>query len=273
MNTAQSPEFRNEEKFHKPYCVYLEPKFSLLHYHRHIEFIFVTENELKLEIEGKEKILHVGDCAFIFPYVLHSYKVEGHPKRFCATLEPEQLGELGEIMLKFRPKTAFISARAVKKAIPDIQRLMDTLVMNYCRSEDPVLYARQLSYITHIFSSLIDVTGLEKVSNKHSIISDAVKLCCDNFMHESFDSDVLADKLNISVSRLRQVFDENMGMSFKKYISSLRINHAQSLLCNTSLSVADIASSCGYGSIRTFNREFSAVCDMTPTKFREEWNN
>lgn len=268
MNSV-APEFRSKEKFNKPWCGYVPPKFSPVHYHRHIEFLIVTEGELKLEIEGKTKILKVGDCAFIFPYVLHSYKVEGNPVRFCATLEPECLGEFGEIMLNYRPKTPFISARAVKRAIPDIQRLMDLLVIQYCRAADPVLNLQQLSTLIMIFSRIIDVTGLIKASNKHNLYSDAVKLCCDNFDHENFDTDLLAEKLNISVSRIRQIFSENMEMSPKKYISLLRIDHARSLLNNTSLTISSISENCGYGSIRTFNREFSAVCGMSPSQYRD----
>jgi len=270
MNSV-SPEFRSKEKFNKPWCGYVPPKFSPVHYHRHIEFLIVTEGELKLEIEGKTKILKVGDCAFIFPYVLHSYKVEGDPVRFCATMEPECLGEFGKIMLNYHPKTPFISGKAVKKAIPDIQRLMDLLVIEYSRASDPVLNMQQLSYLIHIFSAIIGITGLTKISSKHSLYSDSVKLCCDNFTHEDFDAEKLAEILNISVSRLRQVFSENMGSSVKKYISSLRINNAQSLLTGTSLSISDIAYNCGYGSIRTFNREFAISCGMTPSKYRQEY--
>lgn len=263
------PEFRNNEKYLKPYCSYIEPMFSPVHYHRHIEFLIVTKGELKLEIEGKTKILSVGDCAFIFPYVLHSYKVEGNPERFLAILEPECLGDLGEIMLKYRPKTSFIAGNALKRALPDIQSLTDFLSLNYCRSDDPITRARQHSCLVQIFSTLISLVGLKKITGNHTLYSDAVKICCENFTDESFDTDMLSEKLNISVSRIRQIFSENMEMSPKKYISLLRVEYAQSLLTNTSLPISIVSDSCGYGSIRTFNREFSSVCGMSPSKFRE----
>jgi len=269
MNSV-APEFRNEEKFNRLWCGYVPPKFSPVHYHRHIEFLIVTEGELKLEIEGRTKILKVGDCAFIFPYVLHSYKVEGNPVRFCATMEPECLGEFGKIMLDYHPKTPFISGKALKKAIPDIQRLMDLLVIEYGRATDPAYNMQQLSHLIHIFSTIIGITGLVKASNKHSLYNDAIKLCCESFAHEGFDTKILAEKLNISESRLRQIFSENMQISPKKYISLLRIEHAQSMLTNTSLPITELSGHCGYGSIRTFNREFASVCGISPSRFREK---
>lgn len=263
------PEFRSKEKFDRPYCAYVSPLFSPVHYHRHIEFLIVTEGELKVEIDGKTKTLGIGDCAFMFPYVLHSYKVEGTPVRFIATLEPECIGDLGNIMLKYKPKSPFIAANALKRVLPDINILMDFLVKDYCRSSNPVVTARQMSYLTHIFSTLIGLVGLNKSEANHTMYSDAVKICCDSFTDESFNVDVLSEKLNLSTSRIRQIFSENMGISPKKYISLLRIEHARSMIINTSLPISLISDNCGYSSIRTFNREFSAACGVSPTVFRE----
>ena len=62
---------------------------------------------------------------------------------------------------------------------------------------------------------------------------------------------------------------ESIGNSVKRYIDSLRVNDAKTLLLTTSASVESIAYEVGYDCPRTFFRVFKAHTGTTPTAFRE----
>ena len=58
-----------------------------------------------------------------------------------------------------------------------------------------------------------------------------------------------------------------IGISAIEYINRLRIEKAQNMLRKTTMSVTDIALSCGYKNISNFNRIFKSRFEITPALY------
>ena len=65
-----------------------------------------------------------------------------------------------------------------------------------------------------------------------------------------------------------QLYNSKLGMNFNNYLNSIRINHACDLLNESNKKIADISEETGFGSIRSFNRAFKSVMNMTPAEYR-----
>lgn len=78
----------------------------------------------------------------------------------------------------------------------------------------------------------------------------------------------LAEKYNISESRLSTRLRENLGMSFSKYLTSQRVQRAKELLVDDRLSVEQIAQMVGYRDYFYFIRIFKKVTGVTPSVYR-----
>lgn len=78
----------------------------------------------------------------------------------------------------------------------------------------------------------------------------------------------LAEKYNISESRLSTSLRENLGMSFSKYLTSQRVQRAKELLVDDRLSVEQIAQMVGYRDYFYFIRVFKKVTGVTPSVYR-----
>jgi two-component system response regulator YesN len=73
----------------------------------------------------------------------------------------------------------------------------------------------------------------------------------------------------LSVSRALHLFRRETGMSLSSYITRLRIDYACHLLKNTSRSMADIASECGFFDQSHFTKTFKAEEGIPPLRYRK----
>ncbi|MCP4132997.1 MAG: protein kinase [bacterium] len=93
------------------------------------------------------------------------------------------------------------------------------------------------------------------------------------YIDENYASDIsregLAASLDISPNHLGKFFKIFTGKKIGEYINELRVNEAAKLLRETDTNIIDIAYTVGFESLRTFNRAFLKIKDVTPKEFRE----
>lgn len=108
---------------------------------------------------------------------------------------------------------------------------------------------------------------LDIQSNKH-----VIKLACE-ILHEDLGNGsaltTIAEKVNMNSSAFSRLFHQEMGCSFKKYVTSVKINKAKKLLLESNFKVQHIAENLGYVSTSHFVQVFSKNTGMTPGAFRE----
>lgn len=80
----------------------------------------------------------------------------------------------------------------------------------------------------------------------------------------------VADHFGISIDKLSRSFSQSVGMGVLQYIHKIRIESACNILLNNqTLSIAEVATKVGYGSVLTFSRAFKARYSMTPGEYRK----
>lgn len=80
-----------------------------------------------------------------------------------------------------------------------------------------------------------------------------------------------ASLLNISTVYLNEVVKKVTGMSTALYIKGEVVLQAKRLLCNTTLSVKQIADRLGFNDEAYFSRLFSKATDISPMAFRQKY--
>jgi transcriptional regulator GlxA family with amidase domain len=84
--------------------------------------------------------------------------------------------------------------------------------------------------------------------------------------------DELAQAVGLARSTLAQRFREIMGESPMRYLAGWRMQVAQHLLRQTSLSMIEVAEQTGYESEAAFSRAFKRYCGQPPAMWRmESW--
>ena len=99
-------------------------------------------------------------------------------------------------------------------------------------------------------------------------VQTAIHLMKMNLQTEILFDD-LARSLNISPSRLRCLFKNQVGVSPSQYLKSLKMQKAKELAETTFLNAKQIMSLLGINDQSHFARDFKRVHGMTITKYRE----
>jgi AraC-like DNA-binding protein len=90
----------------------------------------------------------------------------------------------------------------------------------------------------------------------------------DRHAREHIPLEDAARVAHVSPSRIRHVFKDVTGISFKEYVTHVRVAEAKRLLLSTDLSVAQVASAVSYSNLHQFYKVFYRQCAMSPAEYR-----
>ena len=260
----------------KATCHFSKQLMSPLHLHRHLEFVCILEGRVKFTINGETRILSNGDSALITPYTTHSYHpIDDDCVRFILVFEPEYIGSLGNILLENHPVNPIISGDVMRA---EFDPLLDTLkfIAENIRNSDTtsLCYAQAFSQLIYFLGKVLSITDLTHNSGiKSKIYLDSINIANDQYVDSSFDIESVAHILHVSASRIQQLFHKHMHISFKKYLTLLRISRAKLLLKETSMPMSEIALASGFNSVRSFNRLFKLHVNLTPLEYKKSSEN
>jgi len=99
-------------------------------------------------------------------------------------------------------------------------------------------------------------------------LSLARRLILRHLAKPALSPGMVADMLGVSIRYLHVLF-EATGASFSQTVTAQRLSESRRLLCEKPpRPIADVALSCGFGSLATFYRIFSASEGLTPGEYR-----
>ncbi len=97
------------------------------------------------------------------------------------------------------------------------------------------------------------------------------------FVEENYHADAslaaLSHTLGYDYAYLSKYFHGAAGMTYNEYLRQYRISRACYLLENEKMTILAIAVECGFGSLRSMNRQFRVQMGQTPTEYRRTWRN
>ena len=95
----------------------------------------------------------------------------------------------------------------------------------------------------------------------------------EEFLHKGWSPARLAELVNLSPSRLHQLFKEETGVPPARYLRRLRMQRARELLETTHLSVKQVMAGVGLTDESHFVRDFKKTFGLTPAGYRRRFQN
>lgn len=230
------------------------------HLHRWYEIIIITDGKMDVSVDGTVYTLCKNDSLFIFPNQIHSLTSVSSSHHKLILIKPELIAHFNAKMqnkIPSRPKkhienAAWLQLWGSVGNTASIEE-MKGLLYYYC------------SFFTE--SDFRDADGSE-LPDSRDLMHRIFRFAADNFTESCLLSN-LAAAIGYDYSYLSKLFSEKIGISYTEYVNMLRIDRACYLLKNTDRPIIDIAADCGYGSLRTFNRNFSRIVGMTPREYKK----
>ena len=115
----------------------------------------------------------------------------------------------------------------------------------------------------------------EGESAPYLVMDDSALVCrvveyIDNHYMEPMTLEDLSTALGYSYRYMSGVVNRFFKLPLPRVVNRYRVNYACDLLTNTNTEITQIALICGFGSMRSFNRNFKAVVGISPREYRSE---
>ena len=99
------------------------------------------------------------------------------------------------------------------------------------------------------------------------MVRKAKKYIRENFANSNLSLDEVSDYVEISKTHLSAQFKKETRMTFRNYLTKVRVEEAKKLLQTTNLKVYEISEKIGYPNVEHFSRIFKKETNMTPNRF------
>lgn len=243
------------------------------HWHDCYEIVFVIAGTASETINTSLFNSTVGDLFFLTPNDFH--QVECQDGYECYTImfgeekiEHRLLKQIENLSVDsqrcFSLHTSDEQLELVKTLFLLLERELKSLKIN-C----DVVVSSILNILISFFVREIDTDINLSKSLKNDSVSKVIKYMRDNYEKPITLTEV-AKFANLNERYLSTLFVKSVGVTFKSFLSEIRLNNATRLLKTSELPMTEIAFMCGFGSISNFNRVFKSKYDMSPSEWRQK---
>lgn len=158
----------------------------------------------------------------------------------------------GETSEKIAKQLAFLYQQQSMNRLLSLVKVLDQVA-----SSDDVKVLTTPEYDLHCD---INNTNLRRIENIYSYVRAN--------LGEDINQTEIAGKVGLTTQGFSRFFKKYTGLTFVKFVNTLRINEACRLLVRENFDVTQIAYMCGYQNISNFNRRFQEIKGLTPSDFR-----
>lgn len=245
----------------------LRPEGVTANYHHRFELTTVLEKAGPVRIDRTTYLVHPGECTLIFPNQFHHYM-------------DVSAGRLEWLFITFELRQA-AAIRALQNSPRALDRagleLLHALVLEARRPnaghpdtlEISHLLARLLRHLLVcpvLPAERIDIHSSDDVRD---VILEGINGYVRAHLSQSVTIAHIAEELGYSVSHLRAVFRDRLGVSLGKYIRESRLSEAAQLLQSGALAISEIGERCGFESLYAFSRAFRKAYGIPPRSYRQ----
>ncbi len=230
------------------------------HLHDFFEIGYLEKGTVTLTVEEKNYYLNSGNFFVIFPNQIHSYGNSENLLVKMLIFHPIFLAEYNNIFNSKIPECAMLEN---DDDATKILRLIFELKID--KNDSNILKGLLLS----LFGLLLKEMTFKNVEKYNISTIKSILLFCNEHFTEPIKVSDVADNLHISRYYIAHIFRERLNTTFSEHITNKRLNYAATLLTSQNLSVLDVAYRSGFDSIRTFNRNFLKLYNVTPREYKK----
>jgi YesN/AraC family two-component response regulator len=228
------------------------------HLHRCYEFIYVLEGSITVTINKDVFELSEKNAAIILSNHIHSYFTENYSKIFICIFSPDSVRVFDNMVSRKTTNMPILNCS------DDIQNIIESLEKT---SKDDILNLKSCLYR---LSAIIyeKITFVEQNSSDSDLLHLLLQYIQENYKQDITLLDI-SSSLNYDYHYLSRFFNKNVGISFKEFLNSHRINFCVEQLIDTKKSVSEIALNGGFNNVRCLNRCFKDIMGITPSEYRK----
>ena len=225
---------------------------------------FITKGKGKLVVDGKEFIVKKGDCFLIPPDLTTYYEAnkENPYTYYWVGFDGLEAKDLLE-------KSGFITNKNYVIHPEKYNAVFDKFAsFEITSTDDYVIPYQLLGKLYMLFSEIMSKETVD-TKEKSNYVELAIKYMNLNYS-KNISIELLSKVIGVERTYFYRIFKEATKMGPKEYLSSLRIEKAKMLLCNTNMNIKEVALQVGFSNYLSFVRTFSDKYGISPTVYRKK---
>ncbi len=241
------------------------------HLHKQTELLVVLEGSITVTVDYASYTLTTDMGAIIFPNQLHSLITNGHSKILLCIFDVGLCHSYQKYFKYDLPSDNHFTLESMSAHSRIALMGLLRLTRDFQRGT-PIpgsVFAYAEGYLTLFLADLFLVLPLKGKSAPDDLdLEQRVLLFLDSHFTENLSLDMLSKEFGVSRFTLSRLFSDKLHTGFPSYVNAKRLEYAKDLLSSTGLAVTQIALEAGFGSSRTFFREFQGAFHTTPADYR-----
>ena len=236
---------------------------ALEHLQTTFEIMVPRNGRILASINGKRHCVEPGEILVLFPGVPHSYDPAEPSEGMTLIFTSRMLAETDSIWDELQPSEPVVR---LSEADPDVAYCLNRLASLKSDANEALQRAYLSLMLLRLLPSLRPVES--PAAGSGDLLYRAMRYMAQN-LTSPLSLKTTAQALGVNTYYLSHVLNERLHMGFRTYLNALRINRARRYLRVTTRPIEEIAASCGFTNLRTFDRVFAERSGCTPREFRK----
>ncbi|GGD51723.1 helix-turn-helix domain-containing protein [Paenibacillus nasutitermitis] len=251
-----------------------------LHWHDHIEWIFVKEGRARIQIDADFETLQQGELAFVNSRQLHSaVDLEPGTEMICIVFNEALVRGSGLDITEHHYFLPYLNQHLkwpgmIRRTDPLMQSMNESFarLVDEFKGKQPgyelLVKAELLRIFGQYFRYAQQFEGLKAPRLANAPDFSGLLQTLRERYNEPISVDEAARMVNLSPNYFCKVFKQVTGKTLIEYLHLLRVQEAERLLLDTDASVTEIADKVGFSNMTYFGRVFKKIKDSTPSDIR-----
>lgn len=259
-----------------PFAIYRaysanKSKDGILHQHKEIELIGMTEGCVDFYVNSTLYHLEKGDVLVIPPYALHKVRISSDTVAgyYCICFDPELLCD-SEIKAKLEDNEKHLVDKGSEYAHSVLKHIENAFIA--CEKNESGWEFCAMGNIFLMFG-LLKKNGFFLQSAKHkgntNFGKSVMAYIIDNYSSDTTSSRSAADELYMNYSYFCRLFKKTFGSPFSNYLLIYRLEKAKTFLSGTDMTITEIALNVGINNCSYFCKAFKNRTGVTPLAYRK----
>ncbi len=142
------------------------------------------------------------------------------------------------------------------------------MFVTYSKVEELADEEEVIQYVKDIIDHVVGKIEASKVGTEHKTVNRLLTYINENY-HRDISLTDLGEEVGMTTAYLSILFKEEVGMSYVKYLTNLRMNRAKIFL-EQGYKVAEVSEMVGYNNYRYFCDIFKKNIGKTPSEYRKQ---
>ena len=249
-----------------------EVKYVGMHWHDSIEILVVLKGSVSIVVQQEQYELQESDLIVIHSNELHALS-SSEDNLVIALQVPtgyilQHFPAFNQYKLNCK---SFLYDREHQDTFQEIRYLVAKIIWSY--SKEGFAYELEIEYLLlQLLHELIlhfrEEENESALSDKHmDRLLRIINTIRDNYAEPITLKDI-ADQEFLSFHYLSKFFHKHMGMSFTKYVNSVRLEQSVKQLVSSDLPISDIALNHGFPNVKSYYKLFNEIYGVTPRQYR-----